>query len=97
MLDQIAVAIDDTTNDICIAGHTDNLPIHSERYPSNWELSAYRGLTVLNYFLEENGLPPSRFSVGGYGASRPLKPNSSKENSAINRRVEIIFKHLEDA
>jgi chemotaxis protein MotB len=97
MLDRIAVAIDDTSNDIYIAGHTDNLPIHSELYPSNWELSAYRGLDVLSYFLTKKGLPPSRFSVGGYGASRPLKPNSSKENRAINRRVEIIFKHLEDA
>jgi chemotaxis protein MotB len=69
------------------------MPVHSELYESQWELSAYRGLSVLEYFLKEKGLSPSRFSVGGYGPSRPLYPNDTPKDRALNRRVEIIFKH----
>ena len=94
VLDSIAGAIDSCPNDILIMGHTDNMPVHSELYESQWELSSYRGLSVLEYFLKEKGLSPSRFSVGGYGPSRPLYPNDTPKDRALNRRVEIIFKHL---
>jgi len=94
VLDSIATAIDSCPNDILIMGHTDDIPIQTRVYASNWELSSYRGLSVLEYFLKEKGLSPSRFSVGGYGPSRPLHPNDSPKNRASNRRVEIIFKHL---
>jgi len=94
ILDLIAEAIDSCPNGILIMGHTDNIPIQSELYESKWELSSYRGLSVLEYFLKEKGLLPSRFSVGGYGASRPLYPNDTPKNRALNRRVEVIFKHL---
>ena len=94
VLDSIATAIDSCPNDILIMGHTDDIPIQTRVYASNWELSSYRGLSVLEYFLKEKGLSPSRFSVGGYGPSRPLDPNDSPKNRASNRRVEIIFKHL---
>ena len=93
-LDSIAETIESCPNEILIMGHTDNIPIRSRLYGSNWELSLYRGLSVLEYFLREKGLSPPRFSVGGYGASRPLHPNDTPEKRAINRRVEIIFKHL---
>ena len=96
VLDVIADAIAKCPNDILIMGHTDNTPIKSKLYPSNWELSAYRGLSVLNYFLKKKGLSPERFSVGGYGFSRPLYPNTTLKNRALNRRVEIIFKHLKE-
>jgi len=94
VLDSIATAIDSCPNDIVIMGHTDNISIKTKVYASNWELSSYWGLSVLEYFLKEKGLSPSRFSVGGYGPSRPLHPNDSPKNRASNRRVEIIFKHL---
>ena len=94
VLDLIAEAIDSCPNDILIMGHTDNIPIQSELYESNWVLSSYRGLSVLEYFLKEKGLSPYRFSVGGYGPSRPLYPNDTPKNRALNRRVEVIFKHL---
>jgi len=94
ILDTIAGAIESCPNDVLIMGHTDNIPVQSERYESNWELSAYRGLSVLKYLLEEKGLLPSRFSVGGYGPSRPLYPNDTPKNRALNRRIEIIFRHL---
>jgi len=93
VLDLIADAIDSCPNGILIMGHTDNIPIQSELYESKWELSSYRGLSVLEYFLKEKGLSPFRFSVGGYGPSRPLYPNDTPKNRALNRRVEVIFKH----
>lgn len=93
-LDSIAETIESCPNEIVIMGHTDNIPIRTRLYASNWELSLYRGHSVLEYFLDKKGLPPSRFSVGGYGAYRPLHPNNTPENRALNRRVEIIFRHL---
>jgi len=93
-LDSIAETIESCPNEILIMGHTDNIPIRSRLYGSNWELSLYRGLSVLESFLREKGLSPPRFSVGGYGASRPLHPNDTPEKRTLNRRVEIIFKHL---
>jgi chemotaxis protein MotB len=95
VLDLITTAIETCPNDILIMGHTDNIPIHADVFQSNWELSSYRGLSVLEYFVEKKDLPPSRFSVGGYGPSRPLYPNDTERNRALNRRVEIIFKHLQ--
>ena len=96
ILDLVADAIYECQNDIVIMGHTDNIPIKGNLYKSNWELSAYRGLSVLKYFLKGKELTPSRFYVGGYGPSRPLYPNDTPENRSLNRRVEIIFKHLEE-
>jgi chemotaxis protein MotB len=94
ILDSIAKAIYSCTNDILVMGHTDNVPVKSSLRMSNWELSSQRGLSVLAYLLEK-GLSPSRFSVGGYGPSRPRYPNDTPKNRALNRRVEIIFRHLE--
>jgi chemotaxis protein MotB len=94
VLDSIARAIGSSPNNILIMGHTDNVPVQGKLYESKWELSSYRGLSVLEYFLKEKGLSPSRFSVGGYGPSRPLYPNDTPENRALNRRIEIIFKNL---
>jgi len=95
-LDVIAEAIEECSNDILIMGHSDNTLIKADRYGSNWELSAYRGISVLDYFLREKGLLPSRFSVGGSGASKPIYPNTNKKNRSLNRRVEIIFKHIRE-
>ncbi len=94
VLDSIARAIQASSNHILIMGHTDSTPIHGKLYKSNWELSAYRALSVLEYFLAEKGLSPLRFSAGGYGPSRPLYPNNSPANRALNRRVEIIFQRF---
>jgi len=96
VLDEIADAIYECPNDILIMGHTDNIPIKSKLYKTNWELSAYRGLSVLYYFLKEKGLSPSRFYVGGYGSFRPVYPNDTAKSRSMNRRVEIIFKHVKE-
>jgi chemotaxis protein MotB len=97
VLKSIANAIADCTNDILIMGHADSTPVKGGKYASNWELSAYRGLAVLNFFLKEKMLEPERFAVGGYGFSRPFKRGNTLENKSKNRRVEIIFKPLEES
>lgn len=94
ILETIAKAIESSTNRILIMGHTDDIPIKTKRYDSNWELSSYRGLSVLDFFIGDRALPPARFTVGGYGPSRPLNPNDTPKNRASNRRVEIIFRHM---
>ena len=92
LLDWIAEVLDSIPNDALIMGHTDNVPIRSERYRSNWELSLYRALSVHTYFIEKKGLSPKRFAVGGYGDLRPRFPNDIREGRQKNRRVEIIVK-----
>ena len=89
-LDVVAELIsgnDDT--EIVVEGHTDNWPIRSSDFPSNWELSAARALSVVKYFAFQKNFEPGRFAAVGYGEYRPLKPNDSVENRAANRRVEI--------
>ncbi|MFO7886082.1 MAG: OmpA family protein [Desulfobacteraceae bacterium] len=75
---------------INIKGHTDNIPISTEKFPSNWELSAIRATTVLKYFIKR-GIRPERLTATGYGEIMPLVPNTSPGNRAINRRVEFVL------
>lgn len=92
ILDEIAHLIKFFLNDVLILGHTDNTPLSGGRYRSNWELSTYRALNVLNYLVDKHGLDPGRLAAGGYGSSMPRAPNDSDENRAKNRRVEFILK-----
>lgn len=71
-----------------VSGHTDDLPISTSKFPSNWKLSAARASRVARYVIE-NGVDPSRISVRGYVNQRPRLPNSSVNNRSSNRRVEI--------
>jgi chemotaxis protein MotB len=71
-----------------VEGHTDDLGISSAQFPSNWELSTARAISVIRY-LEEHGIGRDRLSVAGYGEFHPLAPNDSAERRALNRRVEI--------
>ncbi|MBF0320382.1 MAG: OmpA family protein, partial [Nitrospirae bacterium] len=75
-----------------IDGHTDNSPIHSAAYPSNWELSTARATSVLRYFIGVKGIDPSRFYVKGNADSRPIAPNDTPLHRSQNRRVEIRIK-----
>lgn len=92
LLNTLATAIRNTENEILIVGHTDDLPTRRGGVGSNWDLSMRRGLSVLGHFLNEHRLPPSRFMVGGCGASKPLSVERNKEARAMNRRVEIVFR-----
>lgn len=75
---------------INIKGHTDNDPIATREFPSNWELSAIRATTVLKHLISR-GIDPKRLTATGYGALIPLAPNTSDENRAKNRRVEFVL------
>lgn len=75
---------------VSIAGHTDNVPISTVQFPSNWELSAVRATTVLRYLIQ-GGVDMNRLTATGYGELMPLVPNDSVENRALNRRVEFVL------
>ncbi len=73
-----------------VEGHTDNVPIATAQYPSNWELAAARAITVLKAMVDA-GLPADRISAASFSDTRPLTPNESSEQRAQNRRIEIII------
>lgn len=75
---------------IAIRGHTDDLPINTPRFSSNWELSAVRATTALRYFLSR-GIDPSRMTATGYADMMPLVPNDTAHNRSRNRRVEFVL------
>ncbi|MGI6488893.1 MAG: OmpA/MotB family protein [Syntrophothermaceae bacterium] len=77
-------------NFIRVEGHTDNLPINTTKFPSNWELSVLRATNVVHVLSEEANIPEERLSASGYGEYRPLVPNDSELNRALNRRVDIV-------
>lgn len=72
-----------------VEGHTDNVPIATAMYPSNWELGAARALTVLKT-MADAGMPPTRISAATFGDSKPAQPNDTPEGKAANRRIEIV-------
>ncbi len=94
----VDVALKAKTGEILIEGHTDDTPINTLEFPSNWELSAARALRVLK-FLQTSGFPPERLVAVGYGEYRPrvkIPKTASREEKAPNRRVEIFLKLTHD-
>ena len=91
LLQKVGAIISKTAYQIRIEGHTDNLPINTERYPSNWELSTARAVNVLRYFIKNHNVDPRRLAAEGFSEFHPLVANDSEENRKKNRRVEIIF------
>ena len=91
-LQEIAPIILSSGQSAEIEGHTDNTPIKTNAYSSNWELSAIRATTVLE-ILMKNGIGEDRLSATGFGSSRPVAANDSPENKSKNRRVSIIILH----
>jgi chemotaxis protein MotB len=76
--------------DFQVAGHTDNVPIHSKKFPSNWELSTARAVTVVK-FLQESGVVPMHMSASGYAEYQPAATNETEDGKAENRRIEIVL------
>jgi len=77
-------------NQLRIEGHTDNLPIHTAQFPSNWELSTARATNVVNFLTNRVGIKPTILSATGYGEFRPIASNESEKGRAQNRRVDIV-------
>lgn len=93
ILDKMAQVLLRVPNQVAVEGHTDNLPIQTIEFPSNWWLSTARSNRVAEYLIDRHDLAPERVSVVGYGEFRPLHPNTSAASRATNRRVEILVKH----
>ncbi|MCL5961054.1 MAG: OmpA family protein [Chloroflexi bacterium] len=91
ILDGVADQLRSQPNEIRVEGHTDNIPVNSEMYPTNWELSVARATVVTRYLTEVDGLSPRRLSAQGYGEFRPLVDNKTREDRAQNRRVDILI------
>jgi len=90
-LREIAFVLNKTENEVHIVGHTDNYPVHSEAFPTNWELSSARAARVARFLIEQGSLNPERFTVTGNAMYRPSVPNTTLDNKQRNRRVEIII------
>jgi len=93
-IDQMMDIARDESYSVRVEGHTDDVPIHTSRFSSNWELSTARAVTVLRYMLTD--VPAKRLSAVGFGQYRPLVSNETDEGRRINRRVDFYFNLDED-
>ncbi len=91
VLKKVARILETVEGRIKVAGHTDNVPLRSNKYRSNWELSAARSISVVDKLLQDGVIDEKRLMVEGYGSNKPLANNNSPEGKALNRRVEIVI------
>jgi chemotaxis protein MotB len=89
VLDKLAEVLKPFPNPIRVEGHTDDRPIHTGTFPSNWELSAARAASVVHQFTKQ-GIDPLRLEIVGFGEFRPRQPNVSNEGRNANRRVAVL-------
>jgi chemotaxis protein MotB len=95
LLDRLTDGLASRDIAIQVEGHTDDLPIATARFPSNWELSSYRATTVARYLIER-GVERDRIQVSGHADTRPRVPNDSRENRARNRRVSLVLQQWQE-
>ncbi len=93
VLKDVAKLIRGISKDVYVEGHTDNVPISTSKYPSNWELSTARAMSVVRYFKNVEGIPGRDLAAVGHGEFRPLLPNTTPERRTRNRRVEIFIRY----
>ncbi len=91
VLKRLADVIRTLPNDIRIEGHTDNIPINTAQYPSNWHLSVDRALSTGYYLIQKEGILADKVSVVGYAEYRPIASNDTPQSRALNRRVDIVI------
>lgn len=91
MLVKVAGILEKLPNQIIVEGHTDNIPINTVFFPSNWELSVARAVRVVRFLSEAVNLPSERFVAMGYGQYQPIASNETAEGRAKNRRVNIVI------
>lgn len=97
ILDLISIQLLKVPNHIRVEGHTDNLPINTPKFPSNWELSTTRATVCLRYLIEKHNFPPERISALGYAEYRPIASNKTEQGRTKNRRVDIVVLALENS
>lgn len=91
VLDKIGKMLRKLDNNIIVEGHTDNVPIHSLLYPSNWELSAKRSINVVLFLTGQSEIPSEQLTSAASGEFKPILPNDSEANRAKNRRIDIVL------
>lgn len=94
ILDRIAESLDQASGRVVVGGHTDNVPISTVTYPSNWVLSSARAAAVVHHLSTSNLFEPNQVEIRAYADTRPIKENDTAENRATNRRVEVIVSPL---
>lgn len=90
-LNKTGELIKDLPNQVQIEGHTDNIPINTSTYPSNWELSTGRAAAIMHHFVDNNAIAPARFAVAGYSEYHPIDTNDTAEGRSKNRRIDILI------
>ena len=95
VLDELTKILMESPNTVVVEGHTDNVPINTVPFPSNWELSTARAISVARYLFQQGNLKPERFTVAGYGEYHPIASNDTSEGRQENRRVEILLQKIE--
>lgn len=90
-LDELAGVLKDVPNSLRIEGHTDNEPINTSKFPSNWELSTARAINIIKYLVNKHNFDPTKLSAVGYGEYMPLAHGADKKDQSINRRVDIVI------
>jgi len=91
LLNDVVTSLASYSNSVRVEGHTDNIPISSASFPSNWELSTARATNVLQYLTKQEDFDPARISAAGYGEYRPVADNGDEEGRGKNRRVDIVL------
>ncbi len=94
LLERLAGILQKIPNQMVVEGHTDNRPINTPQFPSNWELSVHRATSLVRYLVEKHHLDPARFAAAGYGEYAPLTGNDEEAGRSMNRRVDIVIKPL---
>ena len=90
ILDVVGKTIRNKATEVLVGGHTDNYPIDTVEFPSNWELSTTRAIKVVKYLIENAGVSPTILAPIGYSEFKPIGPNDTKESRQKNRRVEFL-------
>ncbi|MGB9699842.1 MAG: flagellar motor protein MotB [Thermodesulfobacteriota bacterium] len=91
LLDALGKNLEKIPNHIRVEGHTDNVPIQTAKFPSNWELSTARATTIVRYFLSKFNIRPAKLSASGFAEFRPIASNSKPEGRSLNRRVDVVI------
>lgn len=86
----------DNLSGIKIEGHTDNVPIHTAKYNSNWELSVARASSVVQFLLRNTVIPPAKYELAGYGEYHPIAGNDTEDGKAKNRRVDFVITGIQN-
>ncbi len=91
VMNRVAASLNKIDGNVIVAGHSDNVPISTYEFRSNWELSAARAANVVHHLTKKGKVDSNRVQIRAHAETKPLVPNNSRENRSKNRRVEIVI------